>query len=134
MLVEGPCCRRAKEGSREGKDPCRSFLKRTFAARLVGTSRLSTYFQHMMPNYRSFEIHRFAGEQDALESTSAVGKIENAIPAQERPFAEVQGKGRQKLIRDWWHDSRSASPSLGADRPRCLLNETSSQIAVPRNA
>jgi len=87
-----------------------------------------------MPNYRSFEIHRFAGEQDALESTSAVGKIENAIPAQERPFAEVQGKGRQKLIRDWWHDSRSASPSLGADRPRCLLNETSSQIAVPRNA
>ena len=60
-------------------------------------------FQHMMPNYRSFEIHRFTGEEDALESTLAVGKIESAIPAQERPFAEVQLKTRQKLIRDWWH-------------------------------
>ena len=57
----------------------------------------------MMPNYRSFEIHRFTGEEDALESTLAVGKIESAIPAQERPFAEVQLKTRQKLIRDWWH-------------------------------
>ena len=60
-------------------------------------------FQHMMPNYRSFEIHRFTGEEDALESTLAVGKIESAIPARERPFAELQLETRKKLIRDWWH-------------------------------
>jgi hypothetical protein len=59
-------------------------------------------FQRMMPNYRSFEIHRFTGEQDALEGTLAIAKIEGAIPAQERAFAEVQLKSRQKLIRDWW--------------------------------
>ena len=59
-------------------------------------------FQRMMPNYHGFEIHRFTGEQDALEGTLAIAKIDGAIPAQERAFAEVQLKSRQKLIRDWW--------------------------------
>jgi len=61
-------------------------------------------FQNMMPNYRSFEIHRFSGETDAQEGAIAVGKIESAIPARERPFPDLaaQLKGRQKLIRDWW--------------------------------
>jgi hypothetical protein len=61
-------------------------------------------FQHMMPNYRGFEIHRFSGAEDAQEGAIAVGKIESAIPAKERPFADlsVQLKSRQKLIRDWW--------------------------------
>jgi hypothetical protein len=61
-------------------------------------------FQNMMPNYRGFEIHRFSGEEDALEGAIAVGRIESAIPANKRPFDElsVQLKSRQKLIRDWW--------------------------------
>jgi hypothetical protein len=61
-------------------------------------------FQHMMPNYRGFEIHRFSGEEDALEGAKAVGKIESVIPAKERPFADLsaQLKNRQKLIFDWW--------------------------------
>jgi hypothetical protein len=61
-------------------------------------------FQHMMPNYRGFEIHRFSGEEDAREGAKAVGKIESVIPAKERPFADlsVQFKNRQKLIGDWW--------------------------------
>jgi hypothetical protein len=61
-------------------------------------------FQHMMPNYRGFEIHRFSGEEDAWEGAAAVGKIESVIPAKERPFADlsVQFKKRQKLICDWW--------------------------------
>jgi hypothetical protein len=61
-------------------------------------------FQHMMPNFRGFEIHRFSGEQDALEGAKAVGKIESVIPAKERPFADLsaQLKSRQKLICDWW--------------------------------
>jgi hypothetical protein len=61
-------------------------------------------FQHMMPNYRGFEIHRFSGEEDAWEGAKAVAKIEAVIPAKERPLSDpsVQVKGRQKLIRDWW--------------------------------
>jgi hypothetical protein len=61
-------------------------------------------FQHMMPNYRGFEIHRFSGEHDALEGAKAVSKIESAIPAKERPFVDLsaQLKSRQKLIGDWW--------------------------------
>ena len=61
-------------------------------------------FQRMMPNYRGFEIHRFSGEEDALEGAKAVGKIESVIPAKERPFADLaaQLKSRQKLIFDWW--------------------------------
>jgi hypothetical protein len=61
-------------------------------------------FQHMMPNYRGFEIHRFSGEEDAREGAKAVGKIESVIPAKDRPFADllVQFKNRQKLIGDWW--------------------------------
>ncbi len=61
-------------------------------------------FLHMMPNYRSFEIHRFSGEEDAQEAAMAVGRIEVAVPAKARPFADlsVQLTARQKLIRDWW--------------------------------
>ena len=61
-------------------------------------------FQHMMPNYRGFELHRFSGEEDAWEGAKAVAKIEAVIPAKKRPFADlsVQLKSRQKLICDWW--------------------------------
>lgn len=61
-------------------------------------------FQHMMPNYRGFEIHRFSGPDDAREGASAVGKIESAIPMKERPFTDLsaQVQSRQKLIGDWW--------------------------------
>jgi hypothetical protein len=58
----------------------------------------------MMPNYRGFEIHRFSGEEDAREGAIAISKVEGAIPARIRPFADlaVQLKNRQKLISDWW--------------------------------
>jgi hypothetical protein len=61
-------------------------------------------FQHMMPNYRGFEIHRFSDEEDAWEGAKAVAKIEAVIPATERPFADLslQFKTRQKLICNWW--------------------------------
>src|SRR5207253_10224468 len=41
-------------------------------------------FQHMMPNYRGFEMHRFSGEADAREGAAAVGKIGAVVPANER--------------------------------------------------
>jgi hypothetical protein len=61
-------------------------------------------FQHMMPNFRGFEIHRFSGQDDAQEGARAVGKIESVIPANKLPFADfsVQLKDRQRLISDWW--------------------------------
>jgi hypothetical protein len=61
-------------------------------------------FQHMMPNYRGFEIHRFSGEENAWEGAKAVAKVEAVIPAKDRPFADlsVQVRSRQKLICDWW--------------------------------
>jgi hypothetical protein len=61
-------------------------------------------FQHMMPNYRGFEMYRFSGEDDAKEGALAVGKLEAAIPTKERPIEDlsVQFKSRQKLIGDWW--------------------------------
>lgn len=61
-------------------------------------------FQHMMPNYRGFEIHRFSGEEDAQEGAKAVGRIEAAIPPAHRPFADLsdQFRNRQKLICEWW--------------------------------
>jgi hypothetical protein len=61
-------------------------------------------FQHMMPNYRGFEIHRFSDEEDARDGAKAVGKIESIIPAKERPFTDLstQINSRQKLICDWW--------------------------------
>lgn len=65
-------------------------------------------FQHMMPNYRGFEIHRFSGEEDAREGANVIGKIESVIPAKDRPFADLldQFKSRQKLICDWWQADR----------------------------
>jgi len=61
-------------------------------------------FQHMMPNYRSFESYRFSGEDDAQEGARAIGKIEAAIPARARPVADasISYKRRLKLIGDWW--------------------------------
>jgi hypothetical protein len=61
-------------------------------------------FQHMMPNYRGFEVYRFSNEADAQEGARAVARIEGVIPAKDRPIADlsVQVKSRQKLIRDWW--------------------------------
>jgi hypothetical protein len=68
-------------------------------------------FQHMMPNYRGFEVHRFSGEEDAKEGAAAVSKIEAVVPPKERPFGDLsaQIKRRQALISDWW---RAASQSI----------------------
>ena len=63
-------------------------------------------FQHMMPNYRGFEIHRFSGAEDATEGARAVAKIEAAVPAKEKLLIDfsAQAKGRTKLISEWWQE------------------------------
>lgn len=68
-------------------------------------------FQHMMPNYRGFEIHRFSGEEDANEGAMAVSRIEAVIPLKDRPFADlsVQVERRQALISEWWRETSTRS-------------------------
>jgi hypothetical protein len=100
MLAEGACCRIRRKTLAEGK--IRADLSLTELLQLGWLAHLG--FQHMMPNYRSLEIHRFSGEEDAREGAKAVGKVESVIPTKHRPFADlsVQFKSRQKLICDWW--------------------------------
>lgn len=61
-------------------------------------------FQHMMPNYRGFEVHRFSGAADAREGARSVAILECALPKPERPFANLREQivGRETLIADWW--------------------------------
>ena len=97
--LKGAWCRHETEGPCRGQDPRRSVNE---LLQLGWLAHLG--FQHMVPNYRSFEIYRFGGEADAQEAARAIGKIEAVIPAKERPIANlsVQYKNRQKLICDWW--------------------------------
>lgn len=64
------------------------------------TSLAHLGFKKMMPNDRGFEIHRFAGEDQAIEGTCAVERLERSIPEQRRPFEHAVQ--RQALIRHWW--------------------------------
>jgi hypothetical protein len=57
-------------------------------------------FKKMMPNDRDIEMHRFGGEDHALEVAHAVGRLERAIPEPHRPSNHAAN--RQALIRHWW--------------------------------
>src|ERR1700730_3614730 len=56
-------------------------------------------FKKMMPNDRGIEMHRFDGEEHALEGTRAVERLEWALPETHRP-SDHSGN-RQALIRPW---------------------------------
>jgi hypothetical protein len=64
------------------------------------TSLAHLGFKKMMPNDRGIEMHRFSGEEHALEGAYAVERLEQAIPAPQRPFEHSDN--RQALIRNWW--------------------------------
>ena len=57
-------------------------------------------FKKMMPNDRGIEMHRFDGEDHALEGAHAVERLERFIPEQHKPAD--QGANRRALIRHWW--------------------------------
>jgi hypothetical protein len=61
-------------------------------------------FKKMMPNDRGIEMHRFGDEQQALEVTFAVERLERAIPELNRPSEHAAN--RQALIRHWWPSER----------------------------
>ena len=71
------------------------------------TSLAHLGFKKMMPNDRGIEMHRFDGEQHAIEGTYAVERLEQAIPEKHRPFEH--STNRQALIRNWWPPERKSA-------------------------
>src|SRR5450756_849985 len=71
------------------------------------TSLAHLGFKKMMPKDRGIEMHRFGGEDHALEGTHAVERLESAIPEPHRPF-ELSAD-RQALIRNWWPLERKSA-------------------------
>ena len=71
------------------------------------TSLAHLGFKKMMPNDRGIEMHRFDGEQHAIEGTYAVERLEQAIPEKHRPFEH--SASRQALIRNWWPLERKSA-------------------------
>jgi hypothetical protein len=68
------------------------------------TSLAHLGFKKMMPNDRGIEMHRFTGEEHALDAAFAVERLEQAIPDRHRPFEHSDN--RQALIRNWWPQER----------------------------
>jgi hypothetical protein len=68
-------------------------------------------FQHMMPNYRDFEIHRFKGEDEACEGARAVSRLEVAIQAKHKLLDDPgpRSKSRRLSIREWWSPAAECS-------------------------
>jgi hypothetical protein len=64
-------------------------------------------FKKMMPNDRGIEMHRFAGEEHALEGAYVVERLEQAIPEPQRPFEHADN--RHALIRNWWPPARKSA-------------------------
>jgi hypothetical protein len=71
------------------------------------TSLAHLGFKKMMPNDRGIEMHRFDGEEHALEGTRAVERLERAIPEKHRP--SDHSANRQALIRHWWPLERKSA-------------------------
>jgi hypothetical protein len=66
-------------------------------------------FQHMMPNYRGFEIHRFGGEDDARNGAKAIERLEVSIPGMHGSVDPVAlSNSRLALIENWWSERKLA--------------------------
>jgi hypothetical protein len=63
-------------------------------------------FQYMMPNVRLIDTCRFFGEDDALNASQTISKVELAIPAEHRPDVIRQAENREAFIEDWWKPRR----------------------------
>ncbi len=82
-------------------------------------------FQHMMPNYRGFETHRFSGEDDARNGARAVERLEVSIPAMHRPADPTAlSNGRLALIESWWSQRKLAARYSSAP-----IGQTAAEIA-----
>jgi hypothetical protein len=67
-------------------------------------------FQHMMPNYRGFETHRFSGEDAARHASKAVERLEVSIPETHRPVDPTAlSNGRLTLVENWWSERKLAA-------------------------
>jgi hypothetical protein len=67
-------------------------------------------FQHMMPNYRGFETHRFSGEDDARNGAKAIERLEVTILTMQGPVDPVAlANSRLTLIESWWSERKLAA-------------------------
>jgi hypothetical protein len=87
-----------------GEGKIRLDLSLTEQLQLVRLANLG--FQYMMPNVRLIEACRFLGEDDALNASQTISKVELAIPAEHRPDAIRQAQNREGFIEDWWRPAR----------------------------
>lgn len=101
---------------RKGYDTCRQQMtpredkirvELTMSELLHLTSLAHLGFKKMMPNDRGIEMHRFGDEEQALEGTCAVDRLERAIPEQHRPSGHAAD--RQALIQHWWPPERKSA-------------------------
>ena len=93
------------EGLKVGARPADKIRIELTAEELLRMSWLAHLgFQHMMPNYRGFEVYRFSGEDDAKAGARAVALLECALPKDRRPFSDItaQLQTREKMIGAWW--------------------------------
>jgi hypothetical protein len=67
-------------------------------------------FQHMMPNYRGFETHRFSGEDDARNGAKAIERLEVTVLTMQGPVDPVAlANSRLTLIESWWSERKLAA-------------------------
>ena len=88
-----------------GEDKIRVDLSISELLHLTSLAHLG--FKKMMPNDRGIEMHRFGGEDHAVEGTRAVERLERAVPEKHRPFDHPAN--RQALIRHWWPLERKSA-------------------------
>jgi hypothetical protein len=107
--VGAACWRRGYDACKlqmtPGEDKIRVELSISELLHLTSLAHLG--FKKMMPNDRGIEMHRFDGEEHALEGTRAVERLEWAIPEKHRP-SDHSGN-RQALIRHWWPLERKSA-------------------------
>ena len=107
--VGAACWRRGYDACRQQMTPAQDRIRIDLSASelLHLTSLAHLGFKKMMPNDRDIEMHRFGGEQHALEVALAVERLEQAIPEKIRPFDLAAG--RRALIRNWWPPERKSA-------------------------
>jgi len=102
LLAQGIRRLQAADDAPRRQDNCRAVDERTAAphfARPFG-------FKKMMPNDRGIEMLRFSNEEQALNGTSAVEKLERLF---RKSTAFPTFRNRQALIRHWWPAARKTA-------------------------
>ena len=107
--VGAACWRRGYEACKQQMAPEKGKIRvdMSISELLHLTSLAHLGFKKMMPNDRDIELHRFGGEDHAIEVAYAVERLEHAIPDNIRSFDHAAS--RDALIRNWWPPQRKSA-------------------------